>query len=118
MSSAAAPDHLASAASLRHSLEEAADALARADLPGLLACEARIESALTNFSTYPLSSEASSGLAAELDLARAALVRCRRLGFALNDFVRLGLAMHGFGGGYGATAAGISPDLHTIHRRA
>ena len=116
----AVPDYASAAVELRLALEEAAEALAHADLERLLACEARIESALTQVPSRTNGAANSSiTVTAEVQSARAALVRCRRLGLALHEFVRLGLSAQGIERGYGRAAAPVpqaSPALHTINR--
>jgi hypothetical protein len=107
-----------SAENLRLSLEEAADALATADLARLLTCEARIHAALTHIVTSDLSEEDRARLAHEIERTRKALTRCRRFGVALSDFVRIGLTAHGLDEGYGRSGASMAAGLHTIHRTA
>lgn len=87
---------------LRRALEASADALASPTLDGLLAAELAIEGALADLP--PLESVDSPERAlvrAELDRARAALLRCRRLGSALGDFIRVSFEAHGRSSGYG-----------------
>jgi len=100
-------------AELRASLDEAADALAHAHLDRLLACESRIEAALRQLPTRGFPSESQHAGSVEVALTRHALVRCRRLGDALEEFVRLGMAVQGIGHGYGRQAA-VTPDLHSL----
>lgn len=100
-------------AELRASLEEAADALAHAHLDRLLACESRIETALRQLRPRGLSPDAQRAVTAEVDLARHALMRCRRLGSALDEFIRLGMAAQGLGHGYGRHAS-LPSDLHSL----
>jgi hypothetical protein len=111
-------DYVQSAATLRGSLEDAADALAAADLDRLLTCESRIHAALTHLASSKLTAEARARLAEEIAGARAALARCRRLGAALNDFVHIGLAAQGIGDGYGPKGVGLSARRRTMHRTA
>jgi len=92
----------AAAAELRASLERTAAALASPDLEALLACEADIERALAAMpAASTLAAEERAVVRAELDSARHALLRCRRLGASLNEFVRLSLEAQGRGAGYG-----------------
>jgi hypothetical protein len=112
------PDYVQAAATLRHSLEEAADALGTADLERLLVCETRIHAALTHLASSRLPADARAPLAREISLARAALARCRRLGGALDDCARLMLSAQGLDDGYGRKRADAGLDLHTIHRTA
>jgi hypothetical protein len=116
--SAAVPDFVQSAANLRRSLEDAADALAAADLPRLLECEGRIHAALTQIATSELTAEARRRLVDEIELTRQALTRCRRFGFALNDFVRISLTAQGIDDGYTRAGASVNADLRTIYRTA
>jgi hypothetical protein len=94
-------DALAAAARLRAALDDTAEALARPDVEALLAAEASLTHA---FTTIPrlraLSAEERAAARTELLNARAALVRCRRLGAALADFVRLSLDARGQAAGY------------------
>jgi hypothetical protein len=116
--SARLADPVLAVSQLRESLEEAADALAKAHLERLLACEARIETALMNIPTRGLSAESRAIVASEIELARLTLTRCRRLGQALDDFIRLGLAAQGFSRGYSREGAEIVPELHAVNIRA
>jgi hypothetical protein len=115
---AAVPDFVQSAANLRRSLEDAADALANADLERLLACETRIHAALTHIATSDLTPEGRARLSEEIERTRHALARCRRLGFALSDFVRMSLTAQGLNERYSRSGASVSADLRTIYRTA
>ena len=100
----AAPEgNLATIGRLRAALEETAAALAGADLDRLLAADTTLQAAL---SALPSLASAPSGdrshLRRELEGASAALLRCRRLGAGLSDFVRLSLDAHGGQLGYHA----------------
>ena len=76
---------------LRQRLDETATALARADLGGLVSCEAQLQTALAALaSTWPISGDRAQ-LAAELEQLRASVSRCRRLGASMNDFLRISL---------------------------
>ncbi len=116
--SAAVVDYVQAATTLRCSLEEAADALAHADLERLLACELRIHAALTHLSTSQFDADARVALTREITLARAAVERCRRLGGTLDDFARLVLSRRGLNEGYGRTGVALSAGLQTMHRTA
>lgn len=107
------PEVVRAIAQLRQSLEEAADALAHAHLDRLLACEARLEGALVQLPTHGLSPELRAALAPEIERCRTALGRCRRLGAALHDFVRMGLSVQGLGNEYGPRAA-ADAHLRTV----
>jgi hypothetical protein len=80
---------------LRLALESAAEALAHAQVEGLLASEGALEFALAEL---PPMQELPDGERAavrrELEAAERALLRCRRLGSTLTDYVRLTLASH------------------------
>jgi hypothetical protein len=79
----------ASARELRQALEQTAVALAKARLDDLLAAGEALEVALARIPRTPTSSMAEAErVRAEIDAARAALLRCRRLGVSLSDFVR------------------------------
>jgi hypothetical protein len=116
--SAAVPDFVQSAVNLRLSLEEAANALAAADMERLLACETRIHAALTQIASSDMSAEGRARLAEEIHLTRQALARCRRFGFALSDFVRIGLTAQGLDECYGRSGSSVNADLRSIYRSA
>jgi hypothetical protein len=81
---------------LRLALERTATALARPDLETLLASEADIEIALaeiTALTTLPV--EERDAARVEIEGARRALLRCRRLGGALDNFVRISFEAQG-----------------------
>jgi hypothetical protein len=113
----ALPHEVQAVAALRAALEETADALANAHLNRLLECEARIETALLQLPAQGLSGEMRRVVMAEVEFARAALTRCRRLGLALDEFIRLGMAAQGLGSGYGRTVTTPPIDLHTLNTR-
>ena len=93
---------LAAAARLRDALERTAGALASPDLDALLACESAIEGALADIPPFAgLPAEDRRAIRLELDRARATLLRCRRLGAGLREFVRLSFEAQGRGTGYG-----------------
>ena len=116
--SLAVPDFVQSAVNLRLSLEEAASALANADMERLLACETRIHTALTQIATSDLTAEGRVRLAQEVERTRKALTRCRRFGFALSDFVRIGLTAQGLDENYGRSGSSVNADLRSIYRTA
>lgn len=101
-------------AGLRADLEEMAAALAAADLDRMLACEARIESALAQLPTHGIPADARAEIRAEIDAARHAMMRCRRLGLSLNAFIMAGLSVRGLNGLYGPDAATVNGDLHSL----
>ncbi len=86
---------------LRAALEAVADALARADIDGLLTAEQSLEVALTDCARLVASGgTASAALRPEIDASRRALMRCRRLGASLGNFARAGLDARGLAIGY------------------
>ena len=93
---------LQAALRLRTALEQTAEALASPRLEALLASETALEDALGEFPRLEGLDAAGRALVrAELEQARLALLRCRRLGSALGDFVRLSFDAQGRGSGYG-----------------
>jgi hypothetical protein len=87
---------------LRAALEEAAGALASPSLDRLLASELAIEEALAELPPLEHVDPAERALVrAELERVRVALLRCRRLGSGLGDFIRLSFEAHGRSSGYG-----------------
>jgi hypothetical protein len=90
------------AARLRQALEQSAAALATGSLDALLAVEDSLRHASINlpFPSSDLPDDQRRALRAELDDARLALERCRRLGVNLTEFVRLSLHAHGGAVGY------------------
>jgi hypothetical protein len=87
---------------LRTVLDQAADALVSADLEALLASEAEIEDALANMPVLTtMTADERAEIRGELERARGALLRCRRLGTTLTAFVRVSFDAQGRHGGYG-----------------
>lgn len=85
-----------SAARVRGALEQTASALAKSRLDELLAAGEALEVALAQIPRTPLTTrDEADRLRAEIDAARAALLRCRRLGVSLSDFVRATFDAHG-----------------------
>jgi hypothetical protein len=81
---------------LRTALEHTASALAQPDVERLLAGESEIEVALAELpAVYSLSDEDRNAVRVEVEAARRALLRCRRLGSALDSFVRVSLEAQG-----------------------
>ena len=81
---------------LRLALERTAAALARPDVERLLAGESEIELALAELpAVYSLSDEERHAVRVEVEAARQALLRCRRLGSALDSVVRISLEAQG-----------------------
>jgi hypothetical protein len=111
---------LAAIAQLRAALEDTAAALAAADLDRLLAGDMALQSALT-----ALPSDAIARLGADPHLTAgdraslkrdreaisAALLRCRRLGAGLTDFMRVSLEARGGQVGYDADPAAAAAAL-------
>ena len=115
---------IAVAARLRAALERLAAALTRPDADAILACEADIESVLGEIQTLvkpsrsAVSVESQALLRAELLKASGALLRCRRLGTALGDYVRVTLEAQGHQSGYGPRAAAPVFAGHSLNTRA
>jgi hypothetical protein len=87
---------LAAVTRLRAALEKTAAALARPNLEPLLAGESDLEMALADvMAMQSLSVEERNAVRAEVEGARSALLRCRRLGSALDSFVRISLEAQG-----------------------
>jgi hypothetical protein len=81
---------------LRLALEGAAEALAHAQVEGLLASEGALEFALAELPPMQgLAGGERDAVRRELEAAERALLRCRRLGSTLSDYVRLTLASQG-----------------------
>ena len=81
---------------LRLALEGAAEALAHAQVEGLLASEGALEFAIAELPPMDdLGDTERDAVRRELEAAERALLRCRRLGSTLTDYVRLTLASHG-----------------------
>ena len=81
---------------LRLALEGAAEAMAHAQVEGLLASEGALEFALAELPPMQnLPDGEREAVRRELEAAERALLRCRRLGSTLTDYVRLTLASHG-----------------------
>ena len=93
----------AGTAQLRSALEQVAAALTAADLEALLRAEGSLEEALRRLSALPkdLSTSDRDALRLEVRAARHTLDRCRLLGGALLDVVRLSLDAQGRAAGYG-----------------
>ena len=92
---------------LRLALEGAAEALAHAQVEGLLASEGALEFALAELPRMDgLVSDERDAVRRELEAAERALLRCRRLGSTLTDYVRLTLASHSTA----TNPSGYAPD--------
>jgi hypothetical protein len=96
---------------LRLALEGAAESLAHAQVEGLLASEGALEFALAELPPMnTLDAEERDAVRRELEAAERALLRCRRLGSTLSDYVRFTLASHANAGGAPNYAAGARSD--------
>lgn len=105
------------AARLREALERTAEALAMPELEAILACETAIEQALADLPpVHSLDEIQRAEVRVELDRARGALLRCRRLGVSLSEFVRLSFEAQGRGGLYGQPMAAFAG--HALDERA
>ena len=90
------------AATLRDALEETAAALASPKLETLLAGESAIEAALGAMPPLDeLPADERLAVRRELERARGALLRCRRLGTSLRDYIRFSFEAQGRGDDYG-----------------
>lgn len=86
---------------LKAALEDTAVALAAADLDRLLAAESALQAALHELPSMGAVDPGDRPLfRRELEGAAAALLRCRRLGANLSDFVRISLDAQGHQLGY------------------
>jgi hypothetical protein len=99
---------------VREALEEIAAALTAADLDALLQAEATLELAMRRLASVPpnLAKADRDAIRREVHAARQSLNRCRSLGSALLDVVRLSLEAQGKNPGYGRhedPSAGYGP---------
>jgi hypothetical protein len=93
---------IAAAANLREALEQTAAALASPRLETLLAGEYAIEAALSAMPAIDhVPPDERLVVRRELERARGALLRCRRLGTSLRDYIRLSFEAQGRGDDYG-----------------
>jgi hypothetical protein len=105
-------------AGLRAALQQTAAALAAPNLDALLAAEQQIEAALARLPPVEaLSSEERMAVRAEVEAASGALTRCRRLGAALNEFVRTSLDVQGRGAEYGPRQHAAGHGVHALDAR-
>jgi hypothetical protein len=94
---------LTAATGLRVALERAGDGLATARLDDVLDSEIALAAALAVLPTERGDADADRDeILRELVKARSALTRCRRLGGALAEMVRVSLGAQGKVGSYGA----------------
>ena len=90
------------ASQLREALDRTAAALASPRLETLLSGEAAIEEALSAMPALDdLPADERLVVRRELERARGALLRCRRLGTALRDYIRISFEAQGRGEDYG-----------------
>lgn len=99
-------DATAATADLRRALDRVAGALGEANLDALLDAENGLELALRRLAAVSRSTPVVDRHALRLEIceARQALDRCRALGGALLDVVRISLDAQGRGPGYGRHA--------------
>jgi len=107
------------ASQLREALEQTASALASPSLEALLAGEVAIQAALSALpSPDDLSADERLAVRGELERAHRALLRCRRLGTALRDFIRISFEAQGRGDDYGPrNAAALSYAGQALNAR-
>lgn len=97
---------IAAVSRLRVALERTAEALVRPQIDVLLAGESEIDLALAGLPAMnALSADERRAVRVEVEGASRALLRCRRLGAALGDFVRISLEAQGRGIDYGPRRA-------------
>ena len=105
-------------AALAAALEAVAAATASANPDALAACEAPLEAALAH---VPLPGELAPrdpAMAAHLRRIQAALARCRTLGHATTDLIRVSLSAQGVAAGYRPAGIGApSPRLGRLEVR-
>jgi hypothetical protein len=102
---------------LRLALEGAAESLARAQVEGLLASEGALEFALAELPPMnSLGADERDAVRRELEAAERALLRCRRLGSTLSDYVRFTLASHANASGAPNYAADARTDTEYAGR--
>ena len=96
---------------LRDALEQTAAALASPRLETLLAGETAIAEALSAMpSLEDLPADERLAVRRELERARGALLRCRRLGASLRDYIRLSFQAQGRGDDYGPRQSAAIAD--------
>lgn len=110
---------LHAAEGLRQALTQVADALAAPNVDTLLAGETAVESALADLPNLNgLSADERARVRLELERARAALVRCRRLGAALTEFTRSSLDAQGHNATYGRDVLASRLSGRSLNARA
>ena len=102
---------------LTTALEATAAALAVPTLDALLASEAALQHAVAALPRPGLLAPAERVLLRQqLEAARSALARCRRLGDSFNDFIRISLDAQG--GAIGYDRSRLAPASHALNTRA
>ena len=110
---------LESVEGLRKALDQVSEALASPSLDKLLKGEAAIERALAELPTIKDVAHADrAGIRVELEFARAALLRCRRLGASLTDLTRATLDAQGRTPGYGRKDSAAAFAGRALNTRA
>jgi hypothetical protein len=106
------------AANLREALERTAAALASPRLEALLEGETAIESALSSIPALDeLPADERLAIRRELERARGALLRCRRLGASLREYIRFSFEAQGRGDDYGPRASAVSYAGQALNAR-
>jgi hypothetical protein len=96
-------------ANLRAALEQTATALASPHLDALLAGEVAIEAALSALPALDdLPADERVVVRSELEHARGSLLRCRRLGTSLREFIRVSFEAQGRGEEYGPRTSAVN----------
>jgi hypothetical protein len=102
---------------LTAALEATAAALAVPTLDALLASEAALQHAVTALPRPGVLASAERVLLRQqIEAARSALARCRRLGDSFNDFIRISLDAQGAAIGYDRSRP--VPSGHALNTRA
>jgi hypothetical protein len=103
---------------LRNALQQVADALATPQIDALLAGEGALERALAAMPRVAaIDASQRESVGREVDEARRALMRCRRLGAALTDVVRIAFDAQGRGPAYGPRGATPAYDGRSVSTR-
>jgi hypothetical protein len=109
---------IAAIASLSEALEQTAAALASPRLETLLAGETAIEAALSSMPALDeLPADERLAVQRELERARGALLRCRRLGTSLRDYIRLSFEAQGRADEYGPRPSAITYAGQALNAR-
>ena len=114
-----APSTLHVVTRLRTVLETIGDALSSGDHDQLVEAEAELAAALPDPTLGRRPGDGAARVAREIQSARSALVRARRLGASLADVVRISLHAQGRDPDYGRDGAHpVSNDTGSLDRRA